>query len=79
MAAAADTNVGHYVHANGIDVHYVERGSGAPLVLLNNGMISTNSIWADWISSYEHHRARLADHFRMVLCRTTCWLTTSRR
>ena len=66
MAAAADTNVGHYVHANGIDVHYVERGSGAPLVLLNNGMISTNSIWADWISSYEHHRARLADHFRVI-------------
>lgn len=66
MAAAADTNVGHYVHANGIDVHYVEQGSGPPLVLLNNGMISTNPIWADWISSYEHHRADLADHFHVI-------------
>ena len=66
MAAAADTNVGHYVHANGIDIHYVEQGSGPPLVLLNNGMISTNPIWAEWISSYEHHRATLAGHFRVI-------------
>ena len=66
MAAAADTNVGHYVHANGIDIHYVEQGSGRPLVLLNNGMISTNPIWAEWISSYDHHRAALADHFHVI-------------
>ena len=94
MPAAADTNVGHYVHANGIDIHYVEQGSGPPLVLLNNGMISTNPIWAEWISSYEHHRAALADHFhviepdfrgsgrtssRTVLSRTTSSPTTSRR
>jgi pimeloyl-ACP methyl ester carboxylesterase len=66
MTEAADTTLGKYVNANGIDIHYVEQGSGPPLVLLNNGMISTNPVWADWISSYERHRVTLADHFRVI-------------
>jgi len=31
---------GHDVHANGMDIHYVEAGAGEPLVALENGMIS---------------------------------------
>ena len=34
------------VHANGIDIHYVEAGEGEPLLLLDNAMVSTNPVWA---------------------------------
>jgi pimeloyl-ACP methyl ester carboxylesterase len=60
------TSTGQFVHANGIDIHYLEAGAGEPLVLLNNGMISTNPIWGDWPSSYTAHRATLAEHFRVI-------------
>ena len=46
------TSEGQYVHANGIDIHYVEAGVGEPLLLLYNGMISTSAVWTDWPSSY---------------------------
>ena len=52
MAAQSDTGSGGLLHANGIDIHYVDAGEREPLVLLDNGMISTNPIWADWLSSY---------------------------
>jgi pimeloyl-ACP methyl ester carboxylesterase len=65
-ATAHDRHEGQYVHANGIRIHYVEAGAGEPLVLLNNGMISTNPIWADWPSSYTSYRATLAEHFRVI-------------
>ena len=67
-----DTKTGHrddagrHVHANGIDMHYLDIGAGPPLVLLENGMISTNPIWADWPSSYAGHRSKLAQHFRII-------------
>ena len=32
---------GAFVHANGIDIHYVEVGQGEPLVLLHGGVVST--------------------------------------
>lgn len=54
------------VHANGIDVHYVEVGEGAPLLLPENGMISTNAMWAQWPSSYAAYRDTLAEHFHVV-------------
>jgi hypothetical protein len=31
-------------HANGIDVHHLDVGSGRPLLLLHGGMVSTNPI-----------------------------------
>jgi hypothetical protein len=34
------------VHANGIDIYYVEAGEGEPLLLLDNAMVSTNPAWA---------------------------------
>jgi pimeloyl-ACP methyl ester carboxylesterase len=54
------------VRANGIEIHYVEAGAGEPLVVLNNGMISTHPIWRSWISSYAGYLAQLAEHFRVI-------------
>ena len=36
---------GRYVHANGIDIYYMEAGTGTPLILLHGGLVSTNPIW----------------------------------
>jgi pimeloyl-ACP methyl ester carboxylesterase len=58
---------GHYVRANGIDIHYVEAGAGEPLIVLNNGMISSNPIWAQWRSSYAGYIALFARHFRVIV------------
>lgn len=57
---------GTYVRANGIDIYHLDSGEGAPLLLLNNGMISTNPVWADWVSSYTKYRDLLAQHFRVI-------------
>jgi pimeloyl-ACP methyl ester carboxylesterase len=65
-AAMAALHDGNSVRANGIDMHYVEEGAGRPLVLLNNGMISSSAVWADWISSYVRYRPTLAAHFRVI-------------
>jgi hypothetical protein len=56
--------------ANGIDIHVVEAGAGEPLLMLENGMISTSPIWAergDWLSSYVHHIDTLAEYFRVIV------------
>lgn len=57
---------GGVVHANGIDIHYVEAGAGRPLVLLHGGMVSTNPIWAPTPVSYAAHMQRLGDHFHVI-------------
>jgi pimeloyl-ACP methyl ester carboxylesterase len=57
---------GHYVHANGIDTYYVDRGDGVPLILLYNGMISTSPIWNEWPSSYSAYVDTLAKRFRVI-------------
>jgi pimeloyl-ACP methyl ester carboxylesterase len=54
------------VRANGIDIHYVERGHGAPLVLLHGGMVSTNPIWTGHPLSYASHLDAFAEHFRVI-------------
>jgi pimeloyl-ACP methyl ester carboxylesterase len=54
------------VRANGIDIHYLERGSGAPLVLLHGGMVTTNPIWAGHPFAYASHLDALAEHFRVI-------------
>lgn len=43
------------VRANGVDIHYLERGTGAPLVLLHGGMVTTNPIWAGHPLAYASH------------------------
>lgn len=55
-----------YVRANGIDIHYVEAGQGEPLVLLHQGMVSTNPLWADSPVAYAGHMDAFAEHFRVI-------------
>jgi pimeloyl-ACP methyl ester carboxylesterase len=56
------------VHANGIDVHYVEAGAaGSPdLVLLHGGLVSTNPLWDQTPFSYGTHLAALSERFHVV-------------
>ncbi|MFN2591527.1 MAG: alpha/beta fold hydrolase [Candidatus Dormibacteria bacterium] len=61
-----NTSQGRRVRANGIDIHYLEAGAGEPLVVLNNGMISTSPVWAEWPSSYAAYMGTLAEHFRVI-------------
>jgi 3-oxoadipate enol-lactonase len=55
------------VHANGIDVHYVEAGVGPPLVLIDNGMVSGSSAWDGHPFAFHSALPALAEHFRVVL------------
>lgn len=57
---------GHQVHANGIDIHYVEAGQGQPLVLLHGGVVSTNLIWEGVPMAYASHMGALASHFHVI-------------
>src|SRR5215831_3571912 len=66
MATQALQHQGRYVHANGIDIHYVETGQGEPLLLLDNAMVSTNPIWASLPFAYASFIGTLAEHFRVI-------------
>lgn len=66
MASPTTDRGGAFVHANGIDIHYTDQGSGEPLVLLHGGLISTGPIWDGAPVSYNDHMGRLADHFRVI-------------
>jgi pimeloyl-ACP methyl ester carboxylesterase len=54
------------VHANGIDINYVEAGEGEPLLLLDNAMVSTNPVWAALPFAYASFLGTLAEHFRVI-------------
>ena len=54
------------VHANGIDIYYVEAGEGEPLLLLDNAMVSTNPVWAALPFAYASFAGTLAEHFRVI-------------
>src|SRR5215831_21172838 len=66
MATQALQHQGRYVHANGIDIHYVEAGEGEPLLLLDNAMVSTNPVWASVPFAYAAFMETLAEHFRVI-------------
>jgi 3-oxoadipate enol-lactonase len=66
MAIQARQHRGRCVHANGIDIHYVEAGEGEPLLLLDNGLVSTNPIWASVPFAYASFAGTLAEHFRVI-------------
>src|SRR5690348_7944570 len=55
-----------YVHANGIDIHYLEAGEGTPMILLHGGLVSTNPIWNSTPLTYGSYVAELARHFRVI-------------
>ena len=57
---------GQRVHANGIDIHYIDQGEGEPLVLLHGGVVSTNPIWTGVPVAYASHMDTLAEHFRVI-------------
>jgi pimeloyl-ACP methyl ester carboxylesterase len=57
---------GHVIRANGIDVHYVERGSGRPLLLLHGGLVSSSERWRGTPVSYASHLDVLANSFRVI-------------
>ena len=57
---------GAFVHANDIDIHYVEAGTGTPLVLLQGLFASTSPRWAGLPFSYVDHMPALAEHFRVI-------------
>jgi pimeloyl-ACP methyl ester carboxylesterase len=63
---APSTRGGAHVRANGIDIHYVEAGSGTPLLLLHGGLVSTGPIWSGYPIAYVDHVATLAQHFRVI-------------
>jgi pimeloyl-ACP methyl ester carboxylesterase len=54
------------VHANGIDIHYLDQGDGEPLVLLHGGVVSTNPIWTGVPVAYAGHMDTLAKRFRVI-------------
>ena len=49
---------GQFVSANGIDIHYVEVGTGAPLILLHGGTATA--------SSWQGHAPAFAQHCRVI-------------
>src|SRR5678815_5687082 len=64
------------VRANGIDIHYLEQGTGAPLLLLHGGRVSTNPIWTGHPFAYASHLDAFAEHFRVIAPDTRgCGLT----
>ena len=54
------------MHANGIDIYYVEAGQGEPLILLDNAMVSTNPVWTAMPVAYASFLGTLAEHFRVI-------------
>jgi pimeloyl-ACP methyl ester carboxylesterase len=66
MTTQVRQHQGRCVHANGIDIHYVEAGEGEPLLLIDNGMVSTNPIWASIPFAYAAFMGTLAGHFRVI-------------
>ena len=49
---------GAYVRANDLDIHYVEAGTGEPLVLLHGGFASTGPVWSGHPAGYVDHMPR---------------------
>src|SRR5579862_5567819 len=66
VAAEPELTERHSVHANGIDIHYLEAGEGEPLVLLHGGVVSTNPIWTGVPIAYASHMAALSARFRVI-------------
>jgi pimeloyl-ACP methyl ester carboxylesterase len=66
VEASSAERGGAYVHANGIDIHYVEMGAGEPLLLLHGGVVSTGPVWAGHPFAYVDHLHTLAERFRVI-------------
>ena len=54
-----DPAVGKYIRANGLDVYYLEAGSGDPLLLLHGGTMSARRSWSE-------HLLLFARYYRVI-------------
>jgi pimeloyl-ACP methyl ester carboxylesterase len=54
------------VRGNGIDIHFLEQGTGEPLVVLHGGLVSTNPIWTGHPFAYTSHLDALSAQFRVI-------------
>jgi pimeloyl-ACP methyl ester carboxylesterase len=50
----------------GTDVHYVEAGSGEPVILLHGGLMSTHPVWAGFSGAYVSRMGSFAEQFRVI-------------
>jgi len=57
----------HTVHANGIDIWYVEAGEGIPLLLLHGGTMSNGPLWVHHPYGWGTNLGLFAQHFRVLL------------
>src|ERR1700740_3028134 len=57
---------GRVVRANGIDIHYLERGAGRPLLLLHGGLVSSSLRWVGVPVSSASSLDTLASRFRVI-------------
>jgi pimeloyl-ACP methyl ester carboxylesterase len=64
---ATTANEGKCISANGIEIHYVEAGTGEPLLLIDNCMVSTNPLWAGIPAAYIGSIGEFAKHFRVIV------------
>jgi pimeloyl-ACP methyl ester carboxylesterase len=51
--------------ANGISIHYLEMGSGYPLLVLHGGTASTSAVWDDHPWGIRPHLPTFAAHFHV--------------
>src|SRR3954447_16601875 len=58
---------GRHVRANDIDIYFVEAGEGVPVLVLDNAMVSSNSIWDGQPFAYTSFLERFAERFRVIL------------
>jgi pimeloyl-ACP methyl ester carboxylesterase len=54
------------IRANGADIHYLDAGEGAPLLLLHGGFLSTDAVWEGHPASYLSHLGAFAERFRVI-------------
>ncbi len=53
-----ETQQGHYIQANGLDIYYREHGQGRPLLLIHGGILTGNS-WQPYLPAF-------AEHYRVI-------------
>ncbi len=53
-----ETQHGHFIHANGLDIYYHEHGQGQPLLLIHGGTLSGES--------WQPYRTAFAEHYRVI-------------
>jgi pimeloyl-ACP methyl ester carboxylesterase len=57
-ATQAETQPGHYIQANGLNIYYEEQGQGRPLLLIHGGLLTGRS-WSQYLAAF-------AEHYRVI-------------